>query len=252
MHELHALQDILVLLGLALLNAYIFSQLRQSPIVGYLLTGLVVGPYGFHLIKDVGQVQMVAEIGVILLLFTIGLEFSYQRIVRLKNILFSAGTTQVAVSLIAVFVAALALGGSLTTATVLGMAMALSSTAIVLKLLLERGEVDSAHGRTALGILLFQDLCVIFFIVALPLLGSAEHSFSPWSILKSTAILASLYLFVRHLMNPLLRRVLSTRTPELFRLTILALVLGTAWATAHAGLSLALGAFLAGLALAES
>jgi CPA2 family monovalent cation:H+ antiporter-2 len=132
------------------------------------------------------------------------------------------------------------------------MAMALSSTAIVLKLLLERGEVDAAHGRMALGILLFQDLCIILFIVVLPFLGDNDRAFSLWTLVNTGLILSGLYLFVRHLLKPLLRIILRTRAPELFRLTIIAVVLGTAWATAHAGLSLALGAFLAGLALAES
>jgi len=252
MHDLTALQDVLILLCLALVNAWLFSLLRQSPIVGYLTTGLLVGPYGLHLIKGVHEVEMVAEVGVVLLLFTIGLEFSYKRIVRLKNLLLSAGTTQVAATAVAVTCGTYLFGESPVTAMVLGMAMALSSTAIVLKLLLERGEIDSAHGRIALGILLFQDICVILFIVALPLLGSQSDGFSLWAIGKSALILGGLFLFVRHLLKPLLRGILRTRAPELFRLTILALVLGTAWVTAHAGLSLALGAFLAGLSLAES
>jgi CPA2 family monovalent cation:H+ antiporter-2 len=252
MTELTALQDILILLGLALVNAYVFSLLRQSPIVGYLSTGLLVGPYGFHLIKGIHEVEMVAEVGIILLLFTIGLEFSYERILRLKKLLLSAGTTQVAATGLAVFSIAILSGGTLVSATIFGMAMALSSTAIVLKLLLERGEVDAAHGRMALGILLFQDLCIILFIVVLPFLGDNDLDFSLWTLAKTGFILSGLYLFVRHLLKPLLRTILRTRAPELFRLTIIAVVLGTAWATAHAGLSLALGAFLAGLALAES
>lgn len=252
MHDLTALQDVLILLGLALANAWLFSLMRQSPIVGYLITGLLVGPYGFHLIKGVHEVEMVAEIGVVLLLFTIGLEFSYKRITRLKKLLLTAGATQVITTGLAVAVGTWLLGEPPVTAIVLGMAMALSSTAIVLKLLLERGEIDSAHGRIALSILIFQDICVILFIVTLPLLGSQSDSFSLWAITKSAIILGGLYLFVRHLLKPLLRGILRTRAPELFRLTILALVLGTAWVTAHAGLSLALGAFLAGLALAES
>lgn len=252
MHDLNALRDILVLLILAIANAWLFSLLRQSPIVGYLITGLLVGPYGLHLVKGVKEVEMVAEIGVVLLLFTIGLEFSFKRIVRLKHILLSAGTTQVLLSGVAVMLGTLLLGEPPVTAIVLGMAMALSSTAIVLKLLLERGEIDSAHGRIALGILLFQDICVILFIVALPLLGTQTGSFSVWALGKSALILGGLYLFVRYLLKPFLLGILKTRVPELFRLTILALVLGTAWVTAHAGLSLALGAFLAGLSLAES
>jgi len=252
MHDLSALQDVLILLCLALLNAWLFSLLRQSPIVGYLTTGLLVGPYGLHLIKGIHEVEMVAEVGVVLLLFTIGLEFSYKRIVRLKHLLLSAGATQVAATGLAVTAGTYLLGEPPVAALVLGMAMALSSTAIVLKLLLERGELDSAHGRIALSILIFQDICVILFIVALPLLSSQASGFSVWAVSKSALILGSLYLFVRHLLKPLLRGILRTRAPELFRLSILALVLGTAWMTAHAGLSLALGAFLAGLALAES
>ncbi len=252
MHDLSALQDVLVLLCLALANAWLFSNLRQSPIVGYLTTGMLVGPYGFHLIQGVHEVEMVAEVGVVLLLFTIGLEFSYKRISRLKSLLISAGSVQIIVTMLAVAFGTWLLGEPPVSAAVLGMSMALSSTAIVLKLLLERGEIDSAHGRISLAILLFQDICVILFLVLLPLMGSQQGGVSIWAIAKSALILGGLFLFVRYLLKPLLRGILRTRSPELFRLTILALVLGTAWVTAHAGLSLALGAFLAGLALAES
>jgi CPA2 family monovalent cation:H+ antiporter-2 len=252
MHALLPLQDILILLGLALVNAYFFSRIRQSPIVGYLVTGLLVGPYGFHLVSGIHEVEFAAEVGVILLLFTIGLEFSYSRIKRLKKLLFKAGTTQVFSVGLAVFIGTLMLGESWRTATSLAMAMALSSTAIVLKLLLERGEIDTAHGRISLAILLFQDLCVVLFLIALPLLGDQPKELSTLTLLKACLLMGGLYLFVRYLLKPLLRTILRTRAPELFRLTILALVLGTAWVTAQAGLSLALGAFLAGLALAES
>ncbi|MBW2451163.1 MAG: cation:proton antiporter, partial [Deltaproteobacteria bacterium] len=200
MPELVALEDILILLGLAIANAYIFSRFRQSPIVGYLATGLLVGPYGFNLIKGIHEVEMVAEVGVILLLFTIGLEFSYKRITRLKRLLFSAGSTQVTITGVTVFSAALLFGENISTAVTLGMVMALSSTAIVLKLLLERGEVDTAHGRISLGILLFQDMCVILFIVILPMLSAQTQVFSALTLAKSFAILFSLFLFVRYLL----------------------------------------------------
>lgn len=252
MADLSVLREIFTLLTLALANAWLFSRLHQSPIVGYLVTGLLVGPYGFHLVQGIHEVEIVAEVGVILLLFTIGLEFSYSRIMRLKGLLLKAGTVQLVATAVAVCLGTLLLGESWQSAAGLAMAFALSSTAIVLKLLLERGEVDSAHGRVALGILLFQDLCVILFLVALPLLGSQPQSFSFWTVVHAALIMGTLYLFSRHLLAPLLRGILRTRAPELFRLTILVLVLGTAWATYEAGLSLALGAFLAGLALAES
>jgi len=252
MADLSVLREVFILLSLALANAWLFSRLHQSPIVGYLVTGLLVGPYGFHLVKGIHEVEIVAEVGVILLLFTIGLEFSYSRIMRLKGLLLKGGTTQLVATAVAVGIGTLLLGENWQAAAGLAMAFALSSTAIVLKLLLENGEIDSAHGRIALGILLFQDLCVILFLVALPLLGSQPQSFSFWTLVHAGVIMGTLYLFARHLLTPLLRSILHIRSPELFRLTILALVLGTAWATYEAGLSLALGAFLAGLALAES
>ncbi len=252
MADLSVLQDILILLGLALVNAYFFSLLRQSPIVGYLATGFLVGPYGFHLIKGIHEVELVAEVGVILLLFTIGLEFSYGRIIRLKDLMLKAGSTQIAITFILIFIGTFLLGETVTTAICLGMALCLSSTAIVLKLLLERGEVDSAYGRLCLAILLFQDLGVIIFLIALPLLGNEAHTFSPFTFFRAGALMLGLFILSRYLLQPFLRIILKTRSPELFRLTILSLVLGTAWVTAQAGLSLALGAFVAGLALAES
>ncbi|TYO97473.1 Kef-type potassium/proton antiporter (CPA2 family) [Geothermobacter ehrlichii] len=246
------LQDILVLLGLALAIAFFCSRIKLSPIVGYLLTGLLAGPYGFHLIRGIDEVEMMAEIGVIMLLFTIGLEFSVSRILRLKGLLLKCGITQVLLTGLLIGGLAGLAGLPAKTAVVLGMALALSSTAIVLKLLLEKGELDSAHGRIALSVLLFQDLGVIFFLVALPLLGGKARDFTLLGAAGTLGLLAGLFVFSRYLLQPLLVGVLRTRTPELFRLTILVLVLGTAWTTHLAGLSLALGAFLAGLALAES
>ena len=193
-----------------------------------------------------------AEVGVILLLFTIGLEFSISRIARLKGLILKSGLVQVLLTTGLVFGASLLFHIDWRSAVALGMALALSSTAIVLKLLLESGEVDAAHGRTSLAILLCQDLCVIGFLLLLPLLGGDFVQPSLFSLLRSVALLGGLFLFSRHLLQPLLRGVLQTRSAEMFRLMILTLVLGTAWVTYEAGLSLALGAFLAGLALAES
>ncbi len=252
MHDYLFLRDILVLLGLAVFNAFLFSRLRLSPIIGYLVTGLLVGPYGFLLISSVDDVEIMAEVGVILLLFTIGLEFSVSRIVRLKGLILKSGLVQVLLTTGLVFIAALFFNVNWQSAAVLGMAMALSSTAIVLKLLLEGGDIDAVHGRISLAVLLCQDLCVIAFLLLLPLLGDDFVQPSLLSLLKSVLLLGGLFLFARHLLQPLLRGVLKTRSAELFRLMILTLVLGTAWLTFEAGLSLALGAFLAGLALAES
>jgi CPA2 family monovalent cation:H+ antiporter-2 len=246
------LQDILILLGAALCNAYLFSRFRQSPIIGYIITGMLVGPYGFHLVKSVHEVEVLAEIGVILLLFTIGLEFPSSRILKLKKPMFIGGTAQVALTALLIFSAARLLGMTSNSALALAFPLALSSTAIVLKLLLERGEMDTAQGRIALAILLFQDLCVVLFLILLPLLAGERRDLSAASLVRTMVLMGGLFLLARFILHPLIRSVLRTRSRELFRLTLLAMVLGTAWVTAEAGLSLALGAFLAGLFLAES
>lgn len=253
MHDLSIMQDLLILLLLALVTAYLFSQIRISPIVGYLLTGCLVGPFGLHLISSLDEVDKMAEIGVILLLFTIGLEFSFRRILMLKDLMFRSGTTQLLLSSVLIFGFSLLFGLPVRTAIVIGFALAISSTAIVLRILQERGEVDSAHGRTVLAILLFQDLCVIIFIVLLPfIVASGEFSLNSYVLIRSALILGGLFVVARYLLRPMLHKLMQTRSAELFRLTVLVLVLGTAWLTYMAGLSLELGAFLAGLSLAES
>jgi len=253
MHDLSVLQDLLLLLLLAIVNAYIFTRIKLSPIIGYLLTGCLVGPFGLHLISSIDEVDTMAEIGVILLLFTIGLEFSFRRILMLKDLMFKSGTTQILLSGGLIFVFALLFGLPLRSAIVVGFALAISSTAIVLRILQERFEVDSAHGRTVLAILLFQDFCVILFIVLLPFIAaSGEISINRFALLRSALILVALFVMARYLLRPFLRKLMQIRSAELFRLTVLVLVLGTAWLTHLAGLSLELGAFLAGLSLAES
>jgi len=244
--------DLLILLALALGSALLFTRLRLSPIIGYLVSGLVAGPYGLHLIKGVNEVEQIAEFGVILLLFTIGLEFSISRLLRLKRLLIGGGLAQMLVAGGAIVALSSLFGIELKSALPLAMALALSSTAIVLKLLSERGEIDTAHGRMSLGILLAQDLAVVFFLVALPLLAGQDLSFSLQEILKVAALLGGLLLFSRYLLQPMLIGILKSRSQELFRITILALILVTAWLTSEVGLSLELGAFLAGLALSES
>ncbi len=252
MTELVLLRDTVVVLALALLNAFLFSKVRLSPVIGYLVTGMLVGPYGFNVIRETHEVELLAEIGVVLLLFTVGLEFSFSRILRLRGLMLKSGLTQILLSGLFVYGCALGLGLGPRAAGVLGMALALSSTAIVLKLLFEAGEIDAAHGRISLAILLFQDLSVVVFLLALPLVAGTVQTISIERIAETVALLGGLFIFSRYLLQPLLRVVLRTRIQELFRLTVLTLVLATAWITGEAGLSLALGAFLAGLALAES
>jgi len=244
--------DALILLALALVSALIFTRLKLSPIIGYLISGIIAGPYGLFLIKNIQEVEVIAEFGVILLLFTIGLEFSVSRLLRLKKLLLGGGLAQILIC-VALFVGIASLFGlDIKAGIPLAMALALSSTAIVLKLLSERGEMDTGHGRMALGILLAQDLAVVFFLVALPLLAGQDLTLSIGEIAKVAALITGLALFSRFLLQPILLHILKSQSQELFRLTILALILATAWLTSAVGLSLELGAFLAGLALAES
>lgn len=246
------LVDLLILLALALGSALVFTRLRLSPVIGYLVSGVVAGPYGLHLIKNIGEVEIIAEFGVILLLFTIGLEFSVHRLLRLKRLFIGGGLAQLLISGAAFIGLGTMFGLEMQAAIPVAMALALSSTAIVLKLLGERGEVDTAHGRMSLAILLTQDLAVVFFLVALPFLAGQDITFSLWKISKVMLLLCGLLVFSRHILQPMLLSILRARSQELFRLTILALVLVTAWLTGETGLSLELGAFLAGLALAGS
>lgn len=252
MTDLSVLQDILLLFLLALGSGLLCSRVKLSPIVGYLLSGVIAGPYGFHLIEAVHEVELVAEIGVILLLFTIGLEFSLTQIFRLKNVMLRSGPVQILMTVAIVYAICLLIDFSHISSLALALTICLSSTALVLKILLEKGEIDTAHGRLALGILLLQDLAVVLFLILFPMLSQGFSSFSPFAFFRGALLLAGLFLMVRFLLNPLLRNIATTRSRELFSITILCLVLGTAWVTAEAGLSLALGAFLAGLALAES
>lgn len=252
MPEHQFLLDLLILLVLALGSALTFTRLRLSPIIGYLISGVIAGPYGLHLIKNIHEVEVVAEFGVILLLFTIGLEFSISRLLRLKQLIMTGGLAQMLFSGTAFIAVATLVGFDIITAIALAMALVLSSTAIVLKLLNERGQIDTIHGRMALGILLAQDLAVVFFLISLPLLAGQDLTFSIAQFIKVTLLLVGLLVFSRYLLQPMLLNILKVRSQELFRLAIIALILATAWLTGEVGLSLELGAFLAGLALAES
>ncbi len=246
------LLDLLILLALALASGLLFAKLRLSPIIGYLVSGMIAGPFGLHLIRNTNEVEVIAEFGVILLLFTIGLEFSVTRLLRLKRLLLGGGLAQMLLSGAAFLGLGILCGLEITTAVPLAMALVLSSTAIVLKLLSERGEMDTAHGRMSLGILLAQDLAVVFFLILLPLLAGQDLTFSIRKIIEVALLLGGILLFSRYLLQPMLLYILKARSQELFRITILALILVTAWLTGKVGLSLELGAFLAGLALAES
>jgi CPA2 family monovalent cation:H+ antiporter-2 len=253
--DLSALRDLVVIFALSIGILLFSHRLRLPTIVGLLLTGVIVGPHGLRLVHDIEVVESFAEIGIILLLFTIGIEFSLHAVLSLKRIVGIAGTLQVGFSIVSTYSGARLLGRSDGEAVLWGFLVALSSTAIVLKLLGERGETDSPHGRIAVGVLILQDLSVVPMMFLLPLLtGTATGSKASlgWVIAKAVVTVAIVLVSARMVIPPLLHQVVRTRSHELFVLSIVVICFGTAWLTSLAGLSLALGAFVAGILISES
>jgi monovalent cation:H+ antiporter-2, CPA2 family len=253
--DLSALRDLVVIFALSIGILLFSHRLRLPTIVGLLLTGVIVGPHGLRLVHDIEVVESLAEIGIILLLFTIGIEFSLHAVLSLKRIVGIAGTLQVGSSIVSTYSGARLLGRSDGEAVLWGFLVALSSTAIVLKLLGERGETDSPHGRIAVGVLILQDLSVVPMMFLLPLLtGTAAGSKASlgWVIAKAVVTVAIVLVSARMVIPPLLHQVVRTRSHELFVLSIVVICFGTAWLTSLAGLSLALGAFVAGILISES
>ena len=256
--EFGLLSEILVIFGLSVGVIYLCHKVRVPPIVGFLITGVIAGPYGLGLVSAVHEVELLAEVGVVLLMFTIGLELSTAELVRLRKSVLVGGGGQVALSIILFASLALALGQSGSRAVFAGFLAALSSTAIVLKLFQQRAEMDSVHGRISLSILIFQDLIIVPMMLAIPFLaadaggeGSSGLSLL-WSTAKGVGLVGLVFVLARKVAPPLLLRIVQTRSRELFLLSTLALCLATAFFTSQMGLSLSLGAFLAGLVISES
>lgn len=244
-----------MLLASSILIAYVAGRLRLPVIVGFILTGVFIGPYALGLIRDLEAVEVLSEIGVVLLLFTIGLEFSLQSLFRIKKFVFGAGTIQVVLTTVIVALAAKQAGLKLQTASFWGMLLALSSTAIVLKSYATRAETDTYHGQLSLGILLFQDLCVLPIMVIVPILGGTDSDRLSALLAKLAAAIAGIAVTIitaQKLVPKALEQVVRLRSREVFVGFSILVCLGTAWITSMFGLSLALGAFLAGLVLSES
>ncbi|MFQ5846272.1 MAG: cation:proton antiporter [Candidatus Methylomirabilales bacterium] len=255
MEQLGFLKDLVLVFGVSTLVVFLFHRLRQPTIVGFLASGILIGPYGFSLIAEVHQVELLAEIGVVLLLFTIGLEFSISKLNQMRQLVLVGGSVQVLGTILLTAGGAWLLGLPPAQAVFFGFLLALSSTAIVLKILMDRGEIDSPQGRFAVGILLFQDLCVVPMMLLTPLLGGDETTGAVavlWVIGKLAFTVSLVFLLSRFLVPRILFEVVKIRSPEVFIISIILICLGTAWATSQIGLSLALGAFLAGMVIAES
>jgi CPA2 family monovalent cation:H+ antiporter-2 len=252
--DISFLKDLAVVFGCAAPVVYLFNRLKQSPIVGFVLTGALFGPYGIHFIKDAESVHLLATVGVMILLFSLGLEFSLKKLMETRIAVLVAGPLQMAGTIVVVILIALSWDISVGSGLLYGILIGLSSTAVFMKMLAERRETDSIHGRIGLGIAIFQDLCTVPFMIAIPLLAAEKASlFSVATTLgKSVLLIAAVLLAARYLFPVLLKGILQTRSKELFLITSIFMFLGTAWVTANAGVSLGLGSFLAGLILSES
>ena len=252
--ELELLKALVVIFGVSALVVFLLHRLNIPSIVGFLIAGIIIGPYGIGLVKDLHSVEMLAELGVILLLFTIGIEFSLSRLGRMKQAIIFGGGAQVLLTISLSAVSVYLLTGDINRSVFIGFLVALSSTAVVLKMLSDRGETDSPHGRMMVGILICQDLCVVPLMLLIPsLAGYGVGTFEVGlKIAKAALIIAVVLLSARWAVPAILHQVVHTRSRELFITTIILLCLGTALLTSEFGLSLALGAFLAGLVLSES
>ncbi|MBW6485284.1 MAG: cation:proton antiporter [Syntrophobacterales bacterium] len=248
------LNDILIIILLSVVVLYLCHRLRLPLIVGFLLTGVIAGPHGFRLVREIAAVQTLAEIGVVLLMFTIGMEFSLRSLLRIRKTVLLGGSLQLVLTILAGFGAARLFGFSAKEAIFAGFLLSLSSTAIVLKTLQDRAEMESPHGNTALGILIFQDMAAIPMMLMVPLLaGSFQGGGSPLLLLaKAVGIVLLVPVMSKWVVPRIFFSIAKTRSRELFLITTIALFMAVAWLTYTAGLSLALGSFLAGLIISES
>lgn len=254
MEQIPILRDLVVLVAVAIPAVLLAHRFRIPTLVGFLFTGILIGPHALGFVRDVHSVTQLAEIGSVLLLFAVGLELSLSRIVRMGRYVIQGGTIQMIGTMAIVASVAIIAGLAVNHAVLWGALIALSSTAIILKMYADRGELDSSHGRVVVAILLFQDLCVVPLMVLLPLLAGTEQG--PIALLRAVLVTATvtggLILAGRYIVPRILERVTTLRNQEIFTLCVLAIGLGAAFLTSRFGLSLALGAFLAGLVVSES
>lgn len=255
MSEFIIIQDIVVILLVSLPIIFLFKKINLPSIVGFLIAGMLIGPYGFKLIKSVDQIDVMAEIGVMLLMFTIGLEVSYTHLIKIKKFFLIAGSLQLILTILFSTIFFIFLGIELNQAIFFSMLVSLSSTAIVLRILSDLGELDSPHGKIVLSILIFQDLAIVPMFLLLPLLGAqvgltSKEIFTKLIIAFGT--IGIILVIAKVLMPKIVYQIARLRLREAFTIGIILLLLGTAYLTHTLGLSFALGAFIAGLILAES
>ena len=253
--EYSYLNDTLIILLATVGIMMLFLHLHIPAVLGYFAVGMVVGPYTLGLVTDVEHIRVLAEFGVVFLMFSIGLEFSVTQLRRMKSIVLGPGSAQVLATAILTTLIAVAMGMQAASALVLGGIIAMSSTALVIKSLTDQAELHTRHGRNSLGILLFQDIMVVPFLILVSMLsstGQADTLTVLSALFEGALALVLFFAFGRWILRPLFRQVSRFQSAELFTLTALLVVLVSSWLTHRVGLSFALGAFLAGVMLSET
>lgn len=253
--HLPLLQDILILLGFSVVIVFLLQKLKLPSIIGFLLTGVIIGPYGLSLIKAVEQVEILSEIGVILLLFVIGMELSIKQLMSIKKTVFIGGFLQVGLTVAVAGLIHYFLDHPWNESVFVGFLFSLSSTAIVLKTLQDRQQITAPHARNALAILIFQDIIVVPMMLVTPMIAGESTNLGMsifWLLVKSAVLLIITYISARYIVPRLMHAVAKTNSKELFLLVTITLCFAIAFLTSEAGLSLALGAFIAGLIVSES
>jgi len=250
------LNELALIAGLGLVVTLILSRLRLPTVAGLLIVGAFIGPHGLGLVRSEGSIETLAELGVVLLLFTIGLEFSLERLRHIFAQVALGGIAQVALTTLVTSAISVGLGQPLSRSLLFGFVFSMSSTAIVLRFLAERRELDAPHGRFIVGTLIFQDLCVVPMVLVVPLLARSTGGGALLTVgvalLKAGVVVVATLAIARLLVPRVLAWVDASRSREIFLLAVLALCIGTAWLTSLVGLSLALGAFLGGLVVADT
>ncbi|MFQ5716513.1 MAG: cation:proton antiporter, partial [Nitrospinales bacterium] len=251
----HLIQDLTILLLVSLPINIAFHKIKLPSVMGFLVAGIIIGPYGLQWINDLHSVEALAEIGVVLLLFVIGLEFSLRRMLKNVTAIIGCGGLQMGIACLAVFLTFKGIGFPPRQAVLFGLLTALSSTAIVLKMITDRAEIDTLHGRICIGTLLFQDLCVVPMMLVIPFLGqTVEYSAVDLAValLKSLGAVALIFVSSRLLVPRVLEFIVRMGNKEILTLSVILILLGSAWVAQAAGLTLAMGAFIAGLILSDS
>lgn len=253
--EIPLLKEIMIIFILSIIVILLCYKIKLPTIVGFLITGVLAGPHGFGFIEEVYDVEMLANIGIVLLLFSVGMEFSIKKIIEYKRYFFIGGVLQVLLTTIGGFAIGYIADYPMGESIFLGFLLCLSSTAIVLRMLDEKSQTDSPQGRFIIGVLIFQDIVAIPMMLLTPMLSGAEVEIDAgfwWGLTKGMIVLGSVLGAAHYLVPRLLFLIARTRSRELFLLSVLTICFSVAWVTSSVGLSLSLGAFLAGMIVSDS